>query len=94
MLILYIKHQQNSEKLTVYITRMLQKIAWFINIFVLNLQFCNKYVKMYNRAICGSKKWKDKWAVELIIFDKICSDECIKAILERDKIKILKHIIH
>ena len=56
MLILYIKHQQNSEKLTVYITRMLQKIAWFINIFVLNLQFCNKYVKMYNRAICGSKK--------------------------------------
>ena len=32
--------------------------------------------------------------MELIIFDKICSDECIKAILERDNIKILKHIIN
>ena len=32
--------------------------------------------------------------MELIIFDKICSDECINAIIERDNIRILKNIIN
>ena len=32
--------------------------------------------------------------MELIIFDKICSDECVQAIIERDNIRILKHIIN
>ena len=53
---IYIKHQQDHQKGIVNITRMLQKIVWFINNFVLNLQFCNKYVKMYNRAIFGLSK--------------------------------------
>ena len=32
--------------------------------------------------------------MELIIFDKICSDECVNAIIERDNIRILKNIIN
>ena len=51
--IFYIKLKQNHQKHPSNITRMLQKIIYLLNNFVLNLQFCNKYVKMYNRAIYG-----------------------------------------